>query len=550
MQKDVIYIDVEDDITAIISKVKTAKEKVVALVPPKRTGVLQSAVNLRLLARAADGANKHLVIITNNAALSGLAASAKIPVAKNLQSKPEIAAIPVLKVDDDDVIEGDQLPVGDHAGMSEDIPVSGMVPPSTIEDINIDGDTPPVTPNTAASRKAPKKGIKVPDFGTFRKKMFLFAGLGVLLIVFLVWAIWIAPHATVVISAKTTGVDVNTPLTIGDALQTDDSKATLASVTQTEKVSGSIDFIATGTKDIGEKATGTMTLTRSVPGSVTVPYGAGFSSGDCTFTTQAQVVVPGATPGGWNGSGFSTIPGTVDVKVQATAVGDQCNLSARSYDSSVAGISANGAQMSGGSKKTVKIVTTDDLQKARDALASQDINEHKAKLRKKFPIDTIIIDTSFKNDLGDLSVSPNNGQDVPDGKAKLTTEITYSIVGIAKDELDKYLKTAIDEQLQGKEEQRIYDSGASSAKLTDYKQSSDQKTATVQLAATGKIGPKIKDDDIKNQVKGKRSGEVIGDLKAIDGVSDVEVKLSPFWVSGVPDDTKKITIEFKLIKND
>jgi len=49
MNKDVIYIDVEDDITAIIGKIKASSEKIVALVPPKRVGVLQSAVNLRLL---------------------------------------------------------------------------------------------------------------------------------------------------------------------------------------------------------------------------------------------------------------------------------------------------------------------------------------------------------------------------------------------------------------------------------------------------------------------------------------------------------------------
>ena len=49
MNKDIIYIDTEDDITAIIGKIKSSKENVVVLVPPKRTGVLQSAVNLRLL---------------------------------------------------------------------------------------------------------------------------------------------------------------------------------------------------------------------------------------------------------------------------------------------------------------------------------------------------------------------------------------------------------------------------------------------------------------------------------------------------------------------
>jgi len=49
MNKDVIYIDVEDDVTAIIGKIKSSNEKIIALVPPKSAGILQSAVNLRLL---------------------------------------------------------------------------------------------------------------------------------------------------------------------------------------------------------------------------------------------------------------------------------------------------------------------------------------------------------------------------------------------------------------------------------------------------------------------------------------------------------------------
>lgn len=121
MNKDVIYIDVDDDITAIIGKLKASKEKVVALVPPKHVGVLQSAVNLRLLARAAKQSGKHLALVTNNSALAGLAASASIPVAKTLQSQPELAEIPALKVDDeDDIIDGASLPVGEHAAQGTD----------------------------------------------------------------------------------------------------------------------------------------------------------------------------------------------------------------------------------------------------------------------------------------------------------------------------------------------------------------------------------------------------------------------------------------------
>lgn len=38
-QKDVIYVDVEDDITTIISKVKASNHKVIAVVPDRKSVV-------------------------------------------------------------------------------------------------------------------------------------------------------------------------------------------------------------------------------------------------------------------------------------------------------------------------------------------------------------------------------------------------------------------------------------------------------------------------------------------------------------------------------
>ena len=67
MKKDVIYIDTEDDITSIIEKVKASSEKIIALVPPKRVGVLQSAVNLKLLQKSAEADDKRIVLITTSA---------------------------------------------------------------------------------------------------------------------------------------------------------------------------------------------------------------------------------------------------------------------------------------------------------------------------------------------------------------------------------------------------------------------------------------------------------------------------------------------------
>src|SRR3954462_894172 len=93
--KDVIYIDVDDEITSIIDKVENAKEKVVALVLPKRATMLQSIVNMRLLKRSADAAEKNVVLITAEPALLPLAGAAGLHVAKNLQSKPIIPPSPL-----------------------------------------------------------------------------------------------------------------------------------------------------------------------------------------------------------------------------------------------------------------------------------------------------------------------------------------------------------------------------------------------------------------------------------------------------------------------
>ena len=90
MNKDVVYIEPEDDITDIIARIKAAKLKLVALVPPKKIGVLRSAVNTKLVAKAAKQAEKVVVIVTTDPALIKLAAAAQIPVAKNLQSRPKL----------------------------------------------------------------------------------------------------------------------------------------------------------------------------------------------------------------------------------------------------------------------------------------------------------------------------------------------------------------------------------------------------------------------------------------------------------------------------
>ena len=204
--------------------------------------------------------------------------------------------------------------------------------------------------------------------------------------------------------------------------------------------------------------------------------------------------------------------------------------------------------VTGGEKHTAKVVTADDVQTALDQLKQQNTDSEKKKLTGKFGSGVKVISDSFAANTGTPTVTPAIGQEVTADKAKLAMDITYTLTAVSQAALDDYLKDTIGKQVSTSS-QRIYDSGASSAQLTGYQAASDQKTGTVQLVATGQVGPKIDDDKIKEQEKGRRTGEVLGDLRSIDGVSNVDVQLSPFWVTGVPGDVKKITVQFKLVTN-
>ena len=560
MNKDVIYIDVEDDITAIIGKVKASSEKIVAIVPPKRIGVLQSAVNLRLLDRMAKADKKHLVLITNNPALIALSASAKIPVAKNLQSKPEIAEIPALSIDDgDDIIDGSELSIGDHAksvNAAESTRVA--VKPSrpsrndaletlAIDDEVIEVDAPAIagTPRAAAAAKAAKSKskVKVPNFGTFRKKLFLVIIAIVLLIAGLVWAFVFAPSARVIITAGTTPAPVSATVKLGGTAATDAKAGVIRSEAQQIKKDATVEFTATGTKQVGEKATGTMDITRAGVSdtAATIPAGTQFSGGGYTFVTTQDAVVPASKI-----VGSSLNPGTAeDVPVAAAEVGAQYNVAPRSYTSSLGSYTGQGSQMAGGSSKEVKVVSDEDIERAKGQLIGQSTDAVKKQVKALFKNGEVVIDSSFTADAGAQVSTPASGAEAADGKATLAVPMTYTIYGFPKADLETYLNATMKSQLDNDKTQRVYETGAAKAGLSNFRKAEDG-TMTVSISADGKIGPKIDETVVKEEVKGKITGDVQLALQDIEGIKDVDVQFSYFWVRKVPTNLDKITIEFKL----
>ena len=537
MNKDVIYIDVEDDITNIVSKIKDSKARIVALVPPKRVGILQSAVNMRLLNRAAENAEKRIVLITSDQALSGLAAAARIPVAKTLQSRPEIAEIPAIDVDDgDDVIDGSEIPVGELADKAT--PKARNKADDAI-DAAIAEDEKPTKPAKPA-KPAGKGKPKVPDFNVFRKKLVLIGGGIVLFVLFMVWAIWFAPHATVVITAKTTTSTVDKSVTLKQDGKVDAANNIVKSLRQEQKKDISVDFTPTGKKKVGEKASGSMKLVRTSVSSltITIPAGTSFSSGDYTFVSTEPATLSGTSigPGG-------VIQSSATVQVQATQVGSEYNLSSRSYSSNVSGFSAVGSSMNGGSSREVTVVSTADVAKAKAKLDAQKDLSLQSAVKALFPSSSIVINESYQEARSNPTPSVAIDHEAS-GTVQLKTTVTASMQGIDRSDMKQFLEDTLKKEIGSKKNQKIYNDGSNEVKFAQY--SERNNAVQVRLTANAKIGPEIDEHKVKEQVKGRNYGDVQSSLESIEGVQDVDTKFSPFWVRTVPNNDKHISIEFKL----
>ena len=535
MAKDVIYIDVEDDITTIVGKIKASKEKIIALVPPSRVGVLQSAVNMRLLHRAAELAGKRVVLISSNPSLAALASAAKIPVARTLQSKPELVEVPVLKIDGDDIIDGGKLPIGEIARAAKstdkksDTAINAAIMSSAISES---------AKSTGAKKKSDQK---VPNFSSFRKKLFIIGTATLAVIAFVVWAVWFAPRATVTITAKTTNTTIDRSVTLTTDGETSVQANTVRALRQQQQSEASVEFRASGEKNVGEKATGSVRFSTRRASDMTIPAGTLLSAGGFNFRVESDVTVPAATLSFECGG---ICPGTVDGEIVAAEGGEKYNGVTGSVSGTPSGVSATlQSATSGGTDRMATVVSEEDIEKATAALAEETDEELRTRLESAFGSSSVVISESYTESRSKPSSSVAVDAEAS-GSVTLKTTITATMLAIDQVDLEKYLDGNIALEIEGQDAQKIYENGADEVRFSQFTSRDD--TLTVRITANGLVGPEIEETRVKEQARGRSYGDIQASLESIQGVDDVDTQFWPFWVRTVPDNVDRINVEFKL----
>ncbi|MBQ3310058.1 hypothetical protein IJG73_01285 [Candidatus Saccharibacteria bacterium] len=561
MNKDVIYIEPEDDITDIINQLKSAKQKVVALVPPKKLGVLRSAVNTRLIAKTATEAEKSVVIVTTDPSLMKLSAAAKIPVAKSLQSRPVIPSDESIASASDDVDETieEESPASPTDATNTDAADAteqsdAKQPDEVINSTELEEDLADAENSDQKSDKKSKKDKKVPNFDKYRKWIILGIIGGVLLIAFLVWAFVFAPAAKIIVSIRTTAANFSENVSFVFKQEEEDIKAGKFYLEEQKlETKASTEVAATGKKNVGEKATGTISVhflfgASSVDGdSVTIPAGTVFSHGGLKYVSVSPLTLSYKVGDCSIGQVLQNYgcPKAGKVNAQAAEPGAAYNIGPQNSGWSISGISgataSNAEAFTGGTDKEITVLTENDVNKAKEKLTSENANTGKERLLGQFNEDTLPIEASFKQTVGDPVATPKVGEEVPAGVTpKLESTTVFTMYGVDKNHLKEYVTDVASTKLA--DDQRVYSAGD-----PFFERFTEADGAyTAKLKTTTQSGPKVTEQDILEKSKGRKIGEVQTLIKSINGVSSVNVQPSYFWVRSVPNDENRITIELKV----
>jgi hypothetical protein len=570
--KETIYVDVDDEITTIIDKVQGAKAKVVALVLPKRAAVLQSIVNMKLLKRTADTADKNLVLVTTEAGLMPLAGAVGLHVASTPTSKPSVPTAPVApstepeNVDEPlNIVDGNASDEFDARGAASrsigELAAAGTASKLAEDDIDdsIDmGDDPSDAPGilgtgvagaTAKVAKIKKdKKLHVPNFDSFRKKLLIGGVLAVVLIGGLIYALTALPKATITVKTDSSTITTNLNLILDTtAKELSKEDKIIPATAQAEPKTATQTVPATGQQNNGQKASGSVSITNCTTDNseVTLAAGSSITASGHTYILQSGVDLPFS---GVHSGKACQSSGTTSTTVNITALkgGADYNLGSSTSFSSSAGSSATiTGSATGGTDDITKIVTQTDIATATSKITAADNSAVKQDLVSNLQSKGLLpVATTFLAGSPQVTSSAQAGATADN--VTITAVTNYSMLGIQKSDLQSFVTDNVEGQLD-KGKQVILDDGIANATFTE----SVAATATganVSVQTKSLAGPQLNVAQLKTKLAGKKAGDVKSYIKQTPGVTDVEVKLGPFWVSSVPGKASHVTIN--IVKAD
>ncbi|MFH0830845.1 MAG: hypothetical protein V1895_02185 [Parcubacteria group bacterium] len=587
MQSDLatLYLDLDEEITTVIDRIVSAEGNAIILVVPKGAVLTQSIVNLKLLKRAAERAKRQVTIVTRDETGQLLAQRAGFAVRSSVNG-PFIALRPVTQSRPSSTIKEDKT-LESQTELREDEPVSlrgsiqteveaereiierprqAIKTPRRVRILpRVARHEPRVSDGSKRSygkvgshvsallaRVRPQKKMSKTSVtsASTRQRVALLpdlpwkrigAGAGASLVVLFMILTFGFASAEVSITPKKEVATVDFEVTAKE--QPDASKHEVLGKLVSLSRDGKKGVNATGRKEIGQKAQGSVTISNSYsdkPQSFGVNTRLQASSGQM-FLLTAQVTVPGAKV-----VKGKKVAGTVSVSVMAEKFGEEYNLGPTALtfvdlpaDQQKEITAASDGPMSGGSKKEITVLTNEDVSKARDAIKGELEPTLITEIKTKLAAEEELLEGVSQGSAVKTVTSVPVGQEASQVEVTVTVEVRTivdrpnDIKAAAREELEKNVP-ANQELLDEAQEQVNW-----SKKTIDF----EQKKLILTVHAEKASAYRIDTQELLGQLLGKKEDEAASYVQGLAEVSSARVHLTPFWRNSLPNSPKKVQIE-------
>ena len=325
-----------------------------------------------------------------------------------------------------------------------------------------------------------------------------------------------------------------TSVTFSSSQATDIAGSVIASQPVSVSEDGSMTVSTTGKKDVGTESKGKVTIF-NVGDSISLDSGTTIvASNGLKYTLDNSVNVA---------SGDATLASTASVNVTASDIGQDYNLpsgtkfSVSGQDSSVA--AKNDNAFSGGTKKTVAVVSKDDIQKLLDGLPKQLEDKARNDIKSKVTGDNVTL-TSFVDESVD-SNKQSFDKKVGDQASTVTLKGTVNFTTLTYNKADM-LKLA-DSLFNASSGQISSDNLSVSAKNIATDKNGD---VAADLTINAGLLPKLDQESIAKQIAGisiQKARNLLLNMPQVENVG-IELKPNLFFLSqNLPGNPKNITIQ-------
>lgn len=597
---DILYLEPDDEITVVIDRLKTCRSAAIVLVIPRGSVLAQSIVNLKILKRNAEELDREIFLVTNDRITRNIASQIGITVyskvAEAERAKPQSAPVVQrgiglhkssqsmgdaegpskssvgqggFKVNSYARYKADVEPEStEDSNQDEKAPEDGFVSRKISVPINMHVDTaeddePEISEEADGYELSNSEAIEQEEIAekidhrkvapmNYKKvhnsRRVLLVIFAVVLIIGLAFGYVFLPYASASVQLKTQDYTKEFEAQVSrTATEIDPKNAIVPGSLVTVEREETKQFASTGTKEIGDKATGKMTISNGYDtSSHKYAKGTRFTSQGKAFLADSDFSVDAATLS-LSGGNVNITPGTGTVTVTAEEAGESYNLAAGNYVivGAPSKITAKGSDMSGGTTKQLKVVTDKDLSDAEASLKNQVTESTKNEIKDKATASgAVLLLGSLVSEV--LSESHSKDAEAEADGFDFTIKIKTFTLSFNERDLRSMATAMISDEI--KANQMLVNPDKS--ELTYELKESDRNVELAKLKVTfkGKVAPKMEESTVKSLIRNRSLSGAIASLKTQDTVLDAKIDVWPTFLGRTPMIVNRLKVQFDYAK--